>query len=700
MKMGHRKRLVAGSQPAASSNSSLDGDSSTDSPSSYDKPSVQMSEKQSSSLAFGNSLESADDSKDADLDEQAQAVMKSNLDLMLEVVMQIREDESFASSIYEDCPRLQHLLSEHPDLRPIFQDPHLVRINFEQVYRDAGGVLPEDPPPKKPGRLRTAVTKVITKIVSHPLFKVVKFLMLIKKVVGFILSGGVSLLMGLLRGLLGGWCCGESLDCLDAAGDVDGADSPGEGSPQNQANRQALNKAADHMEDPEVQERMQAILGETDPDALEEAIENDKELKALRDSNPLCAELMSDPETMKILTDPDNLRALGDAPDLIEQDFANPDWVAPDDVEARGAMETVPEEWDVDDGGEYDVDDAKDHELEVDQESQHVSSPSELDPEIEENELQQQELELEEADVEGDEEGGLVEDFEMGEAEGNDNAANKSRSAGNKKAQAQKKKQPDKPEGSGGGVGGFFANLGAGITDYVAGELVGTGMGELFGDGDEIGDMENFQDLEDAAPTEEVPVDGIADAAESGASTAENAAGLASTADVLLESDNFDNLEDGMDTLEDKHDAAVERDSARAAAGNAAAGGAVVGGGMAGTEVVKDRSTSADEQDEDEDNTPKKKNRFGFVAGGLSAIATAAKEHIATAVIGDDLGEMLVEKLEEDEDEEDQDSKDGPDQELHKDNKASKNVDDSVPTGAREKAEAKSYRRFFRRGHK
>jgi len=64
--------------------------------------------------------------------------------------------------------------------------------------------------------------------------------------------------------------------------------------------------------DPEVQERIQDILNTDDPAALEEAIENDPELRALRDSNPLCAELMSDPETMKILVDPDNLRALGE----------------------------------------------------------------------------------------------------------------------------------------------------------------------------------------------------------------------------------------------------------------------------------------------------------------------------------------------------------------------------------------------------
>ena len=116
-------------------------------------------------------------------------------------------------------------------------------------------------------------------------------------------------------------------------------------------NKEALNRAADYMEDPEVQERMQGIL-EGDPDDLEDAIENDDELKALRDSNPLCEELMSDPESMKVLTDPDNLRALGDAPDLIEADFLDPDGFDP---AADGFDQGLEEGYDMFDGGDADV---------------------------------------------------------------------------------------------------------------------------------------------------------------------------------------------------------------------------------------------------------------------------------------------------------------------------------------------------------
>ena len=64
---------------------------------------------------------------DQDLQEQAQDVMKDNLELMRDVVMQIREDPDFAGSIYDKCPRLQHLLDQYPDLRPqqLFLQPYL-----------------------------------------------------------------------------------------------------------------------------------------------------------------------------------------------------------------------------------------------------------------------------------------------------------------------------------------------------------------------------------------------------------------------------------------------------------------------------------------------------------------------------------------------------------------------------------------------
>jgi hypothetical protein len=58
--------------------------------------------------------------------------------------MKIHEDPEFVKDIYKDCPRLQHLMDQYPDLRHVFSDPKMIRINFEQVYREAGGILPED----------------------------------------------------------------------------------------------------------------------------------------------------------------------------------------------------------------------------------------------------------------------------------------------------------------------------------------------------------------------------------------------------------------------------------------------------------------------------------------------------------------------------------------------------------------------------
>ena len=78
------------------------------------------------------------------LREYGETIGRSVLDIAIGWLAVRQEDPEFAKGIYKDCPRLQHLLDQYPDLRPIFEDPKLVRINFEQVYRDAGGILPED----------------------------------------------------------------------------------------------------------------------------------------------------------------------------------------------------------------------------------------------------------------------------------------------------------------------------------------------------------------------------------------------------------------------------------------------------------------------------------------------------------------------------------------------------------------------------
>ena len=248
-----------------------------------------------------------------EMEDKTQGVLKDNLEIMREIVFRIREDPAFAKSIYKDCPRLQALLVEHPDLRPIFEDPKLVKINFEKVFRDNGGVLPEDDPPKEPWLITKWYDSAIERwriITAHPLFKVFRILMFVKKVMGLLSpTKGLTFITGIFT------------SCF-----FDAPPDPPEAPPENLENAQAkllLYSAADHMEDPEVQEKMQGLLA--DPESMDEAIDNDPQLSALREANPLCAELMKDPETMKILVDPENLRALGECPDLIEADFADPD---------------------------------------------------------------------------------------------------------------------------------------------------------------------------------------------------------------------------------------------------------------------------------------------------------------------------------------------------------------------------------------
>lgn len=259
---------------------------------------------------------------------KAQAVMKDHLTIMRDVVMKIRHQEGYAKAMYANCPRLQHLLERNPDLRPVFEDPRLVRINFETVYKEAGGILPED---EEEEERKKRNPSLIVRIANHPIFKFLKVLIFVKKIIGCIAGGGIALVSSCWHCLTD--CCTDCCceDAVEEVGEVD-LDSQDEYGLDPDApldeNQKALNTAADYMEDPEVQEQMQRLL--EDPENLEDAIENDAELRALRDSNPLCAELMQDPETMKILTDPDNLRALGEAPHMIELDFTDPNGFTPE----------------------------------------------------------------------------------------------------------------------------------------------------------------------------------------------------------------------------------------------------------------------------------------------------------------------------------------------------------------------------------
>jgi hypothetical protein len=266
--------------------------------------------------------------------EEIQQIEPDNLSIMRDIVFRIREDEAYAKTMYSTCPRLQHLLSKNPDLRPIFEDPKFVRINFEKVYRDHGGVLPEDEDTTPPGFLKRTIDSVNEKIKSlknHPFFKafqvlakVVKVVVLIQKIIGLFSPAKGFAYVKVLKSLVQNQLTRSKGSNSDVGKDVDV-------NPENLELRELLNAAADHMEDPEIQERMEEML--ENPDSMEEAIEKDSYLRAMQSENELCAALMKHPDTMRILVDPGNLRALAETPDLIEKDFADPNgFIAPHDT--------------------------------------------------------------------------------------------------------------------------------------------------------------------------------------------------------------------------------------------------------------------------------------------------------------------------------------------------------------------------------
>jgi hypothetical protein len=323
--------------------------------------------------------------------------------------------------------------------------------------------------------------------------------------------------------------------------------------------------------EPEVHEKMRDLL-DTNPENLDEAIEQDPELKALRDSNPLCAELMKDPETMQILIDPDNLRALADCPDLIEQDFNDPNWTPPE-IQPGTFDETtaVP----VDEGV---VDGANGH-----------------------GEV------LDDADGDQDDEG-----FEIPEMEDADD----DRDSGLHKGRSARSLNSSRRS-----MGSMGSSIYATLKDYVASEIVGGGVDSLMG-----------LDAVDTAAIDQASA--AADAAEANASNLESVADMAG------------NVEDTMDKLEETNDAKLADSTTNAAivGTSTAAGGAI--GVAAASSVSKDK--------EDDTETSSFRSEIGSL---FSSFHAAAKEKLATTLLGDDLGEFLIEKMEEnEEDAEDEDN--------------------------------------------
>ena len=593
------------------------------------------------------------------MDEEAQEVMAENLDLMKDIVMQIREDPDFASTIYQDCPRLQHLLDDRPDLRPIFEDPYLVQINFEQVYRAAGGKLPEDE--EQEDRLG-CVKKALVKFVNSPFFKFIRAILLIKKI--YMCATGNSIAS--LRNMLTrcgcehiGCCAPDAPDASDAANQLDNPNADDYvGNPQNEALRASLYAAADHMQDPEVAEQMSDLL-DNDPDGLQEAIENDPDLRALRDSSPLCAELMSDPDTMRVLVDPDNLRALGDCPDLIEQDFADPNWTPPD-VETGGydpSQGAV-----IHTGGVEHLDTgAPDTNADVTTPDAQSAQPAiidtdgdgitdDVDADVDGDGIDN----AEDADADGDAVPDSEEappEYELGDKEDGGGNNNSNAKAGGSKSKQQQNQQ--------GGGGGFFSQVTAGLTDMIAGEIVGTSYGDIMGGGDDLGGLDSAADQ-------------AADSADQASSAADNMGTVAAAASMGDQIDavgtQMDQLESGMDKIEEAAEDADAPDAndAQTSAASQPTAGQIAGAtaenviifgpclmpGDKKEEGATAKSLHVDEpkvemEEEEEGDVAEKKKRFGFIGNFASAVGGAAKETLLGAVLGSDLAEWAAEKEEE-----------------------------------------------------
>jgi len=571
---------------------------------------------------------------DAATTEAVQEVMTSHLDMMKEIVLKIRYEKGYAKNMYVNCPRLQHLLEQNPDIRPVFEDARLVRINFETVYKEAGGVLPEDE--EKEGQEKEKKTDSwIMKIAKSPFFKLLKYLLMLKKVIGCIAGGGIGAIGGCVA--VATDCCTQCC-CEDAFEEILDDDNFSEGGDADQpesatdtldldgdvpdvpmdANAQVLNQAADYMEDPDVQENMQRLM--EDPDNLAEAIENDTELRGLRDSNPLCAELMQDPETMKILVDPDNLRALGEAPQMIELDFADPDpgSFTPDtdfiDIDTGGGGDVMADmdletDFDVDGGDDFgDVDGDGGDDFDVDGDGDADGDfEGEDDEGWEDDEGEGEEGDGDGEDGEEEEDGGWEEDIELEQQEMDapDADANAEAAQKGKGKQQNKKSAAQEAAAKKGGMAGIMASMGVAAVDVIASQIVG----QIFGDALPIGDImamggggddidlgalddvaDQADDLGDAADIAEDATDEIADGKDE---IKEDQAGR------MMKSPSGRILEAG-DALYDA-DGRKRSPGLLVAGGSAAAAGAAGGMFYAGKDKSRGRGITIPEGDEKEE---------------------------------------------------------------------------------------------------
>jgi len=227
---------------------------------------------------------------------EAEQILRDNPQLMDEVMRKIRDDPDYARQLYKDCPHLQEILNQHADLRPVFEDPVIVRKCFEKVYVDNGGVLSDD---EDGTSVSDSVDEEDKEREERRAKRIARF-------------GLFMRIVGIISALVRCACITKLIYSCFSGGDAAAA-------PAGEAAATQLNLAAEALEQPGAQEEVAAMCASDE--ALQEAIDKDPKLQDMRDSNPIAAELMKDPEGMKILMDPDNLRAVGEIPSAMEADF-------------------------------------------------------------------------------------------------------------------------------------------------------------------------------------------------------------------------------------------------------------------------------------------------------------------------------------------------------------------------------------------
>jgi hypothetical protein len=303
---------------------------------------------------------------------------------------------------------------------------------------------------------------------------------------------------------------------------------------------------------------------------------------------------------MKILVDPENLRALSECPDLIEQDFSDPNWQPPDIQSATfDDSTTVPPA----EGTQIIVP--------VDE-----SAPGDTLP------------------IEGDENGQLemLQELEVEEDQGQEDTGARADNDDNRNSGMRKvksaKSMSSRSVSSRSSLRSKGSSYMAAIKDYVAAEIVGNSADSMLGLDAPV-DTSGFEDQ----------ASGALDTAEKSTANLESMA--TSTADMA------GNVEDTMDKIEETYD-----DKTADSSNAGVIGASTVAGGAAGAAAA----TAVSRDKEDDAETPSFKSNVKSGIGSIfSSFQAAAKERIATTLLGDELGAHLLEKMEANEDEKEAD---------------------------------------------